>query len=466
LNNKRRWKIGDFTLKINPKSNDKSYSNKGISEINANGIISASKPFIEKNIDLTIDVFNKKTNQILVSSHIADKFRSISDNSINDSLYALDITDSPKIHKLDKDGTVVATNTISYKDDLSGKTVTSSTGLNALNLLDNEVTSYWDMQTTSGNVVLDMGFHATINKITLKHKPISSSILIHSSLDNASYTSLYSGNISGSLESTSIDFATIDARYIKIEVSNLNSTNYLYLNGAESYLSPTVKPNGITCVNSNIFGFYPKQDNKPILYKFGEFGQEISKYICSDADANDVVSIAWDFAEHVYLLNKFGKVFKVNINDWTFSLVMTFGDFDSNKANAKEVYNHMIIYRKGKVTAIGIINNENSLFFIDIKSLEKIYSIDINKKYNLIDISYGTFSSQFFFILSDKLYELKPNLSKLDMENIKRELENGDAYLCDENGILHRFYVKSMSVKRKRNMEESIYEVSVNGSIL
>jgi hypothetical protein len=68
-------------------------------------------------------------------------------------------------------------------------------------------------------------------------------------------------------------------------------------------------------------------------------------------------------------------------------------------------------------------------------------------------------------LLGQKVLQFYPNTARIDVEYLKSIIANGQITIYDEMNIPSVLSVKDMSVLRKRNTNEAMYEVSINADI-
>jgi hypothetical protein len=197
------------------------------------------------------------------------------------------------------------------------------------------------------------------------------------------------------------------------------------------------------------------------LYITDENGAQISKYIYSDIDIINCLSITWDSNNYLYLMNKYGKIFRADISSGATSLVYISDDFDNNMTINSSVYS-CIHYFDG---FMGLIKN-NMLVYLD-ENFYIIYGTEaILGNNKLIGISFNRYSREFYVLSLTQIRQFYPNTCGIDVVRVKNQLHNGIIQISDEKGLTRYLSVKGMKFQRKRNKQDSRYEVSINGKIL
>lgn len=215
----------------------------------------------------------------------------------------------------------------------------------------------------------------------------------------------------------------------------------------------------VSCIvrinSSNVACMFPTGS----LIICGDNGIQISKYTYSDQEIKDTVSITWDNGNFLYLLNKFGKIFKVNRNDGVVTPLFAFGDFTDNKLGNIPTYKGIHFTSSGH---IGVVKG-NRVIYLD-SAFEVAHSIEFSDS-TINSISFGFFSGHYFMTTQTRICGMTPNMSTIEVEKVKAQLSNGAVALTDENNISKVLFITQMSVKRIRSLQESRYEIAISGQL-
>jgi hypothetical protein len=199
------------------------------------------------------------------------------------------------------------------------------------------------------------------------------------------------------------------------------------------------------------------------LYITDENLNQISKYTITDPDYLSSSSMAWDGGSYLYILNKYGRIYRTDISNGDTVLVSQFDDFTNNKTNLLSVYKGMHIVNG----FIGFIKNI-TLTYLD-SGMNAIYGNDIPNNpslSNLVNLSYGTFTKDFCVLGSTNIIKLHPNICGIDIESIKNELKNGVVVVTDDKGAKINVIISSVDITRKRNKQDARFEVTFSGRII
>lgn len=205
--------------------------------------------------------------------------------------------------------------------------------------------------------------------------------------------------------------------------------------------------------SSNIACMFPTGN----LIICADNGVQIGKYTYTDQDIKDTISMTWDGNTYIYLLNKFGRIFKVNRSNGSVSTECTFADFGTNKSNAKPSYTGIHLTNNGY---IGVVNGNRILYFN--MQYDVIHSISLPID-SVSSISYGQYSGSYYITTDSLLRGFLPNMSPIEVDKIKKQLSTGKITIVDENNISNSLFVKKMSIDRIRNLQDSRYEIAISG---
>lgn len=202
------------------------------------------------------------------------------------------------------------------------------------------------------------------------------------------------------------------------------------------------------------------------LYITDENCNQISKYTITDNDYLDSLSMSWDLGAQVYVLNKYGKIFNINVNTGASRLLVQYDDFIANKSNGEAKYNSLHHY----LGFLGFVNS-GRLTYTD-SNLGAIYGNDIppiridGAAERIVGMSYGNFTGSFHILLETGIKKAYPNVCGVDIERIRKEISNGIVLVTDDKKNSFYIIVKDMQTTRNRNKQDARYVVSINGTIM
>ncbi len=198
------------------------------------------------------------------------------------------------------------------------------------------------------------------------------------------------------------------------------------------------------------------------LYITDENCNQISKYTVTDPDYINCSGLTWDGASSLYVLCKFGKIFKTDYTNGTTTLVKQMDDYQLNKVSQSSAYRGLHYY-KG---FYGYINRQ-ILTYLN-SEFEVVYGNEIPSTtlgYN-ISIIYGLYTEEFTVLTPTKIIKMYPNVCGVDIELIRNQLKNGIVVLTDEKGRTVNAMITDMGLERKRNRQDARYSVSLSGQIM
>jgi hypothetical protein len=216
-------------------------------------------------------------------------------------------------------------------------------------------------------------------------------------------------------------------------------------------------------LDNRISLLYTNGSSQSFLYVTDESGAQISKYTINDSDYSSALSMAWDGGSYVYVLCKYGKIFRTTIADGTNSLVYTSGDYTTNQSSNLSVYRGIHYYNG----FFGLTIN-NTLTYFD-SNFNRIFSTDIQANAlvsSISGLSYGQNSTDFYVLTQTKLVKMFPNTCGVDIQSIKNIVANGALNLVDEKGVTIPIIILSMGIKRLRNKQDARYQIDISGKMM
>lgn len=208
--------------------------------------------------------------------------------------------------------------------------------------------------------------------------------------------------------------------------------------------------------NNQLAGVYPNG----ALAIFGETGAQVSKYTYSDLDIRDGTSIATDYQNNIYVLNKFGKLALIDKSTGQLTWIYQAPDFANNKILNQARYGGLHI----KDGYFGFIKDK-ILTYLDA-DYSVSYAVDLNTGKTYAGLSYSNLSGDFYYLSSTFLQSFQPNVCGLDILKVKNELANGIVQITDEMKSVKSVIVKGVGIARLRNKQESRYEISIDGILM
>lgn len=198
------------------------------------------------------------------------------------------------------------------------------------------------------------------------------------------------------------------------------------------------------------------------LYIADENCNQISKYIVTDPDYVSCSSLAWDYKNSLYVLCKFGKIFKTDYTNGTTTLIKQMDDYELNHSRVISAYKGIHFY-KG---FCGFISGR-ILTYMD-SDFNVMYGNEIPKtvlgKHDCL--AYGAYTGEFTALTENKMIAIYPDVCGVEIERIRQEIKNGIVLVTDEKGSAFYFVVENMSVERKRNMQDARYEITLSGQTM
>ncbi|WP_336784167.1 hypothetical protein [Paenibacillus illinoisensis] len=198
------------------------------------------------------------------------------------------------------------------------------------------------------------------------------------------------------------------------------------------------------------------------LYITDESCNQISKYTVTDTDYINCSSIAWNYGSNLYVMCKFGKIFKTDYSNGTTTLIKQMDDYDFNKANSLGAYRGIHFYKD----FCGFIKKQ-TLTYLDA-GFNVVYGNELPATtlgYN-ISIIYGSFTGDFTVLTANKIIKIYPNVCGVDIELIRAEMKNGIVLITDEKNRAFYTVMQDMTVDRKRNKQDARYSITLSGKII
>ncbi|MNS72524.1 hypothetical protein D3C72_1059390 [compost metagenome] len=191
---------------------------------------------------------------------------------------------------------------------------------------------------------------------------------------------------------------------------------------------------------------------------YDENGSYIRKYIYTDNELLDLCDLSQDYiTSQIYGVSKFGKVFRLNEGDSVY--VLQFSDYSANKTNNYTPYRSINTRSDGYMS---ILKNRTLIFLNP--SFEITYALELDR--DSLDVFSNTSGPDAWALVSGEVRKIKLNISGLEVDKLKNSLTSGIISLSDENNITRYFAVESTDIQRVRNLQDSRYTFTINGTLL
>jgi hypothetical protein len=235
------------------------------------------------------------------------------------------------------------------------------------------------------------------------------------------------------------------------------------ITGTASVVLPPTNPTSMIHIDTEVAFIY-KESTKSTIVITDENGVANRKYIYSTDDIASAEHISWDNGSSLYMLNPYGKIYTVDKTTGTYTFLYQFDDYSYNSSLTKKKYTGIIHIKKAGKYYIGVLQDKSDIVFLDKITLEIVCKTETRKS-NIVNLCYSDYSDNFFMLLGQKVLQFYPNTARIDVEYLKSIIANGQITIYDEMNIPSVLSVKDMSVLRKRNTNEAMYEVSINADI-
>jgi hypothetical protein len=226
---------------------------------------------------------------------------------------------------------------------------------------------------------------------------------------------------------------------------------------------PSGNPITLCHMDSEVAFLYRDATSSTILIT-DENGIANRKYIYSNAlgDVSYLDSIGYNYDQNLYVANPYGKIYTINKDTGVNTFIMEFDDFSANKSGAIKKYKSLHIFEKQGNLFIGLLVNGDIIY---LNELLEVSCKAETKMSNIVHISYSNYTDKYFILMSTNVKEMTANTCRLDIEIIKQIIASGMVTVYNELNLAHVMTIRSMRVNRKRNMGESRYELSLDGTI-
>lgn len=247
-------------------------------------------------------------------------------------------------------------------------------------------------------------------------------------------------------------------------ISNNGTNNGTYSITQGNTTLPSGNPISLAYTSSGIAFLYKESDKSTIVMTDnGGVGSRKYIYDSTMGDINNLISIYWDADQRIYGVNPYGKIYLINMITGSQSFLYEFPDYEENKKNNYKRYTSILPIEKNDYRFIGVVRDKNSVLFLN-DELEPVCKVEprIN---NIIDVSFGANSEKYFLIMNGNVYEMSPNMSRIDVEIIKNITSDGAVTIYDELGFPSVLSLSNVNITRKRGLQEANYEISFTGDI-
>jgi hypothetical protein len=324
----------------------------------------------------------------------------------------------------------------------------------------------------------------TLGNYTLKYNPKSLSktwspqnpvgIGVNGLISNSNL--LFNGTQSFSIDiydkPTKAISSSITGSYIGVSEKRVNGNMYLLktggafdVKGKDNTLIGTktiVSGNGVTLPTGNPISIndwdtglafiYPNSSGNQLLIT-DENGIANRKYIYNSDDSKYIEDIAWDYNANFITLNPYGQIYTINTSTGAKSLIFQFDDYSSNLSGLKKRYTSIFMYQKNSNYYMGVLTDTKDILFIDYVNLNLICKAKTGLN-NILSISYSNYSNNSFLLLSNSIRQITFNTCRLDVEQIKSAVSNGQVMVSDEQGFQYMLMIKSLNITRNPSNEE------------
>ncbi|MNE83534.1 hypothetical protein D3C80_1803560 [compost metagenome] len=111
---------------------------------------------------------------------------------------------------------------------------------------------------------------------------------------------------------------------------------------------------------------------------------------------------------------------------------------------------------------MSILKNRTLIFLNP--SFEITYALELDR--DSLDVFSNTSGPDAWALVSGEVRKIKLNISGLEVDKLKNSLTSGIISLSDENNITRYFAVESTDIQRVRNLQDSRYTFTINGTLL
>lgn len=227
---------------------------------------------------------------------------------------------------------------------------------------------------------------------------------------------------------------------------------------------PSGSPIAINDWDSGLSFIYPNTSGNQLLIT-DENGVANRKYIYNSDDCKYIEDIAWDYNSQFIALNPYGQIYQINTTNGTETMLYQFSDYIANKVSSIKKYTSIFMYIKNGDSYIGVLTDTKDVLFIDYISNKIVCKAETGMS-NLLAMSYSSYSGDSFALLSNKVVKVTYNTCRIDIEQIKSIVDNGQVTINDENGFPYMLGIKTVSITRDPNGNEARYEVTIDGDIV
>lgn len=231
---------------------------------------------------------------------------------------------------------------------------------------------------------------------------------------------------------------------------------------------PTGTPTSINDWDSGLAFMYSNSSGNQLLIT-DENGIANRKYIYNSDDSRYIEDIAWDYNSNFVALNPYGQIYTINTSTGVETLAYQFGDYATNKSSSIKRYTSIFMYVKNESYYIGVLIDKKDILFIDYSTYDSVCKAYTGTN-NLLAVSYSSYSGDSFalcgFTTSSKIEKLTYNTCRIDIEQIKSAVVNGQVSINDENGFPYMLGIRTLTVTRDPNGNEARYEVTIDGDLI
>lgn len=184
------------------------------------------------------------------------------------------------------------------------------------------------------------------------------------------------------------------------------------------------------------------------IFDFSEPELEYVKSICLVPNTDELC-----------ILNSFGQIEKINLQDGTKTIDFQFEDFISNQINNEECYYSLFYYDN---TIWYYYTKDNKIHIVDLNYSNKHY-LDVLDDiwYKINSISAVLSESKFYILANDKLITMNLDLSLFWIDKLEGELVNNPVVLTDFFGRSYRVFIDDFSYSQS---VDGSYKIELNVS--